>query len=77
MVAGAGDSLWEWTRWTSPAYMGFDNGWRNVGWELEFTLCAVLMIGAIWAAGWFVNRPWSWPLPVGHCVGRGLFGLFS
>jgi hypothetical protein len=41
------------------SYMGFDHGWRNVWWELEFTLSAVLVIGAVWAAGWFVNRPWS------------------
>jgi len=53
------------------SYMGFDNGWRNVGWELEFTLCAVLMVGAIWAAGWFVNRPWSWPLRLATALGAG------
>jgi hypothetical protein len=53
------------------SYMGFDNGWRNVGWESEFTLCAVLMIGAIWAAGWFLNRPWSWPLRLATVLGAG------
>jgi hypothetical protein len=53
------------------SYMGFDNGWRNVGWELEFTLCAVLMVGAIWAAGWFINRPWSWPLRWATALGAG------
>ena len=53
------------------SYMGFDNAWRNVGWELEFTLCAVLMIGAIWAAGWFINRPWSWLLRVATALGAG------
>jgi hypothetical protein len=46
------------------SYMGFDNGWRNAGWELEFAFCAVLMIGAIWVAGWMVNRPWPWPMRV-------------
>jgi hypothetical protein len=54
------------------SYMGFDNGWRNVGWELEFTLCAVLMVGAIWAAGWFINRPWSWPIRLATASGAGV-----
>ncbi|MGP8201066.1 MAG: hypothetical protein ACLQU4_16360 [Limisphaerales bacterium] len=53
------------------AYMGYDNGWRNVWWELEFTLCAVLTVGAIWAAGWFVNRPWSWPVRLTAALGAG------
>jgi hypothetical protein len=39
-------------------YMGTDNGWRNVWWELAAALSAVLIIGSIWAMGWFVNRPW-------------------
>ena len=52
-------------------YMGYDNGWRNVWWELEFTLCAVLTVGAIWAAGWFVNRPWSWPVRLAAALGAG------
>jgi hypothetical protein len=53
-------------------YMGFDNGWRNVVWELEFTLCAVLMVGTIWTAGWFLNRPWSWPLRLATALGAGV-----
>jgi hypothetical protein len=53
------------------SYMGFDNGWRNVVWESEFTLCAVLMVGAIWAAGWFVNRNWSWPIRLPTALGAG------
>ena len=40
------------------SYMGFDNAGRNFTWELTFAFCAVLIIGAAWAAGWFVNRPW-------------------
>ncbi len=39
-------------------YMGFNLLGRNSGFELEFTLVALLVVGAIWAAGWFVNRPW-------------------
>ena len=41
------------------AYLGFDNGWRNVWFELAYALSTVLMIGAVWAVGWFINRPWS------------------
>jgi peptidoglycan biosynthesis protein MviN/MurJ (putative lipid II flippase) len=51
--------------------MGFDNGWRNVWWELAYALSAVLMIGAIWAAGWFVNRPWSRLLRWTAALGAG------
>lgn len=40
-------------------YMGYDNAWRNVRWELAAALSAALIIGAIWAAGWFLNRPWK------------------
>jgi hypothetical protein len=54
------------------SYMGFDNGWRNVWWELEFTLSVALIIGAIWAAGWFVNRPWSRPLRWATALGAGM-----
>jgi hypothetical protein len=43
------------------SYMGFNHGWRNAGWELEATLWASVMIGAAWAAGWAINRPWSLP----------------
>jgi hypothetical protein len=52
-------------------YIGSDNGWRNFWWELEFTFCAVLIIGAIWAAGWFVNRPWPWILRVATALLAG------
>jgi hypothetical protein len=54
------------------AYVGFDNGWRNVWWELASALSAVLIIGAIWAAGWFVNRPWSRPLRWATALGAGV-----
>jgi hypothetical protein len=38
-------------------YAGFDHPWRN-GWlELKGGLWAVVVIGATWAAGWFINRP--------------------
>lgn len=40
-------------------YMGYDLAWRNIGFELEAGLSAILGIGAIWAAGWFLNRPWK------------------
>jgi hypothetical protein len=40
------------------SYMGFNHGWRNVGWELEATAWVVIIVGALWAAGWFFNRPW-------------------
>jgi hypothetical protein len=38
-------------------FAGFDHPWLN-GWlELKAGGGAVLVIGAVWAAGWFVNRP--------------------
>jgi hypothetical protein len=42
-----------------PLFSGFDNPWRNAGLELQAALHAVVVIGAIWAAGWFVNRSWG------------------
>jgi hypothetical protein len=40
-------------------FAGFDHPWSN-GWlELKSGGCAVVVIGAVWAAGWFVNRPSS------------------
>src|SRR5580658_3261335 len=45
-------------------FAGFDHPWRN-GWlELKSGGGAALVMGAAWAAGWFVNRPSS--------VARGL-----
>jgi hypothetical protein len=50
-------------------YMGLDHAWRNLWWELACALSALLIIGAIWAAGWSVNRPWRplirWVLALG------------
>jgi hypothetical protein len=40
-------------------FAGFDHPWSNAWLELKGGLCAVVVIGATWAAGWFVNRPWS------------------
>lgn len=57
------------------SYMGYDNGWRNVWWESQFTLCAVLMVGAIWAAGWFVNRPWAWSLRLAAALCAGVLAF--
>ena len=78
--------LSELQRWAKSSYMGIDSGWHNVWrqfmgadnpwrnfwWELSFTLSVVLMVGAIWAAGWFLNRPWSsvirWATALGAVV---------
>jgi hypothetical protein len=38
---------------------GFDHPWRN-GWlEIQAGVCALVVLAAIWAAGWFINRPSS------------------
>jgi hypothetical protein len=38
---------------------GFDHPWRN-GWlEIRAGVCALVVLAAIWAAGWFINRPSS------------------
>jgi hypothetical protein len=50
-------------------YLGWDHAWRNIWWESACALSAILIIGAIWAAGWFVNRLWQpllrWALALG------------
>jgi hypothetical protein len=53
-------------------YIGYDNAWRNIRWETENALCAVLIIGVIWAAGWFVNRPWPRPVRWVMALGAGV-----
>jgi hypothetical protein len=45
-----------------PAFLGLDNPWANVRLEAMAALDAVAVLGAIWAAGWLVNRPWPWIL---------------
>jgi hypothetical protein len=47
-----------------PVFLGFDHPWRNASMVLQASLGAVLVIGAIWAAGWLANRPWRGPLPL-------------
>ncbi len=38
---------------------GLDHPWRN-GWlEIQAGVCALVVLAAIWAAGWFINRPSS------------------
>jgi hypothetical protein len=38
---------------------GFDHPWRN-GWlEIKAGACALVVIAATWAIGWFINRPAS------------------
>jgi hypothetical protein len=40
---------------------GFDHPWRN-GWlEIQGGICALVVLTAMWAAGWFINRPSSKP----------------
>ncbi|MDB6020938.1 MAG: 4-amino-4-deoxy-L-arabinose transferase and related glycosyltransferase of family [Pedosphaera sp.] len=41
------------------SFSGFDHPWGNALAEARGAFWAVLGLGAIWAAGWFVNRPWS------------------
>ena len=38
-------------------FAGFDHPWRNAWLEFKDGLCALLVVGATWGAGWFVNRP--------------------
>jgi hypothetical protein len=73
-----------------PLFSGFDHPWRNAGLELRAALGAVVVIGAIWAAGWFVNRSWprtlrwllaaaalavAFSIPIDRDAGRCLPGL--
>ncbi|MDB6109190.1 MAG: 4-amino-4-deoxy-L-arabinose transferase and related glycosyltransferase of family, partial [Pedosphaera sp.] len=41
-------------------YVGLDQPWVNVRFELEAGAIALVALVAIWAAGWFLNRSWSW-----------------
>ena len=41
-----------------PTFSGFDHPWRNAGLELQAAFHAAVVLGCVWAAGWFVNRPW-------------------
>jgi hypothetical protein len=38
---------------------GFDNPWRNGRIERDAGILALVVLAAIWAAGWFINRPSS------------------
>jgi len=40
---------------------GFDHPWRNAWLEIQAGVCALVVLSAIWAAGWFINRPSSKP----------------
>lgn len=40
-------------------FSGLDHPWGNALAQMRATLCAVAVVGAIWAAGWLINRPWS------------------
>lgn len=42
-----------------PVFSGFDHPWRNAGLELLAAFRAVVLLAAIWAAGWLANRSWS------------------
>ncbi|MGA3181448.1 MAG: hypothetical protein ABSF38_14000 [Verrucomicrobiota bacterium] len=56
---------------TQPAFMGWDNPWANIRLEAQAALCALVLLGAIWAAGWFVNRPWPWPWRLAAALAAG------
>jgi hypothetical protein len=47
---------------SQTSFLGFDHPWRNAGLELEATLCALAILGSIWAFGAFLNRPRPIPL---------------
>jgi hypothetical protein len=52
-----------------PLFSGFDHPWRNAGLELRATFYATVILGTIWAAGWFVNRSWSRALRLATALG--------
>lgn len=39
-------------------FSGLDNPWGNALKETIYALKAALVMGAMWAAGWAINRPW-------------------
>ncbi len=40
-------------------FSGFDHPWSNVWVEVKAAAGGVVVLAAIWAAGWLGNRPWS------------------
>jgi len=49
-------------------FSGFDHPWQNASIEAQAALSALTVIGAIWAAGWFVNRRWPLMARVGAAL---------
>ena len=58
-------------------FSGFDHPWGNALAQLNATLCAVAVVGAIWAVGWFINRPWSTLMRVATIVAAGAVVWFT
>jgi hypothetical protein len=55
-----------------PVFMGLDQPWANLALEAGAALRALVVLGAIWAAGWFVNRPWPWPRRLALALAAGV-----
>ena len=55
-----------------PVFLGLDHPWANLWLEALAALRALLVLGSIWAAGWFVNRPWRWPLRLALALAAGI-----
>ncbi len=57
-------------------FTGFDHPWFFAMAELKSTLYAVIAIGAIWAAGWFANRPWPVLMKVVTVLAAGILAHY-
>ena len=55
-----------------PAFLGLDHPWANLWLEAGAALRALLVLGSIWAAGWFLNRPWRWLLRLALALAAGI-----
>jgi hypothetical protein len=54
---------------------GFDHPWENAVTELYATFAAVMVMGGLWTAGWFLNRPSSLTRQVAGVVAIGVLVL--
>jgi hypothetical protein len=59
----------QWQMGQQLAYLGLDHPWENARLQLEASAAAVLILAALWAAGWCLNRSWSRAIRLATALG--------
>lgn len=57
-------------------FTGLDHPLRNAATELAATGCALLVLAAVWVAGWLMNRPWPLLVRIVTVVAIGALASF-